>query len=305
MPGFLGLADRGSSAIAGLNKKNLNAPDERFRSEGLAADIVQVGDASISLNTFEPGAHCALGGRKLIGNHRAEQSCQAHHRGVVLEGLLHVEMDDGSSLDISPNDVFEIPPGHDGWVVSEQPMRTINWSGVRTWLPDPETGERVVVTILISDIVGSTETAIRLGDKAWRELLGQHNRDVRDQLDRFRGREVNTTGDGFVAIFDGAARAIRAGVSIRAAAGELGLKVRIGVHTGEVEIEGADVRGVAVHEAARLAAAAPEGEILVSSTTQQLASGAGIQFESLGEREFKGLPGARSVYAVVGSGGSA
>jgi class 3 adenylate cyclase len=94
-------------------------------------------------------------------------------------------------------------------------------------------------------------------------------------------------------------------VSIRAAAGELGLKVRIGVHTGEVEIEGADVRGVAVHEAARLAAAAPEGEILVSSTTQQLASGAGIQFESLGEREFKGLPGARSVYAVVGSGGGA
>ena len=289
----------GDKAIAGLNKKNLNAPDERFRSEGLAADIVQVGDASISLNTFEPGAHCALGGRKLIGNHRAEQSCQAHHRGVVLEGLLHVEMDDGSSLDISPNDVFEIPPGHDGWVVSEEPMRAINWSGVRTWLPDPEAGERVVVTMLISDIVGSTETAIKLGDRAWRELLGHHNRDVRDQLDRFRGREVNTTGDGFVAIFDGAARAIRAAIGIRTGARALGLEVRIGVHTGEVEIEGVDVRGVAVHETARIAAAASDGEILVSSTTQQLASGAGFQFESLGEREFKGLPGGRSVYAVV------
>ncbi len=296
---------RRSKAIAGLNKKNLNAPDERFRSEGLAADIVQVGDASISLNTFEPGAHCALGGRKLLGNHRAEQSCQAHHRGVVLEGLLHVEMDDGSSLDISPNDVFEIPPGHDGWVVSEQPMRTINWSGVRTWLPDPEAGERVLVTILITDIVGSTETAIRLGDKAWRELLGQHNRDVRDQLDRFRGREVNTTGDGFVAIFDGAARAIRAGLGIRTGARSLGLEVRIGVHTGEVEIEGDDVRGVAVHEAARIAAAADAGAILVSSTTQQLASGVGFQFEFLGEREFKGLPGGRSVYAVVDPDGSA
>lgn len=260
---------------------------------------MQVGDASISLNTFEPGAHCALGGRKLLGNHRAEQSCQAHHRGVVLEGLLHVEMDDGSSLDISPNDVFEIPPGHDGWVVSEQPMRTINWSGVRTWLPDPEAGERVLVTILITDIVGSTETAIRLGDKAWRELLGQHNRDVRDQLDRFRGREVNTTGDGFVAIFDGAARAVRAGLGIRTGARALGLEVRIGVHTGEVEIEGDDVRGVAVHEAARIAAAADAGAILVSSTTQQLASGAGFQFEFLGEREFKGLPGGRSIYAVV------
>jgi class 3 adenylate cyclase len=218
---------------------------------------------------------------------------------VVLEGLLHVEMDDGSALDISPNDVFEIPPGHDGWVVSEQPMRAINWSGVRTWLPDPEAGERVVVSILISDIVGSTETAIRLGDKAWRELLGQHNRDVRDQIDRFRGREVNTTGDGFVAIFDGAARAIRAGMGIRAKAKELGLEVRVGVHTGEVEIEGSEVGGVAVHEAARIAAAAPAGGILVSSTTQQLASGAGFQFESLGDREFKGLPGPRSVYSVT------
>ena len=221
---------------------------------------------------------------------------------MVLDGHLHVEMDDGSSLDLSPNDVFEIPPGHDGWVVSEAPLRAINWSGVRTWLPDPEAGERVVVTILISDIVGSTETAIRLGDKAWRELLGQHNRDVRDQLDRFRGREVNTTGDGFVAIFDGAARAIRAGIGIRAGARALGLEVRIGVHTGEVEIEGNDVGGVAVHEAARIAAAAPDGEILVSSTTQQLASGAGIEFQFLGEREFKGLPGKRSIYAVAEPG---
>jgi class 3 adenylate cyclase len=224
---------------------------------------------------------------------------------VSLAGLLHVEMDDGSSLDINPNDVFEIPPGHDGWVVSEEPWRAINWSGVRTWLPDPETGERIVVTILISDIVGSTESAIRLGDRAWRELLGQHNRHVRDQLDRFRGREVNTTGDGFVAIFDGAARAIRAGMGIRAGARDLGLEVRIGVHTGEVEIEGDDVRGVAVHETARLTAAAPDGGILVSSTTQQLASGAGFLFEPLGEREFKGLPGTRSVYAVVDADRSA
>lgn len=136
-------------------------------------------------------------------------------------------------------------------------------------------------------------------------MLGQHNRHVRDQLDRFREREVNTTGDGFVAVFDGAARAIRAAMGIRSGARELGLEVRIGVHTGEVEIEGDDVRGVAVHEAARLAAAAPDGGILVSSTTQQLASGAGIHFESLGEREFKGFPGARSAYAVVDADGSA
>jgi class 3 adenylate cyclase len=209
-------------------------------------------------------------------------------------------MDDGSSLDLQPNDVFDIPPGHDGWVVSDHPLRAVNWSGVRTWLPDPETGERVVATLLISDIVGSTELAIKLGDTAWRDLLGRHNQEVRDQLDRFRGREVNTTGDGFVALFDGAGRAIRAGIGIRDRARGLGLDVRIGVHTGEVEVVGEDVRGVAVHEAARIAGVAEAGEILTSATTFQLASDAGFQFENRGERELKGLTGPRTVYAVVG-----
>ncbi len=259
-----------------------------------------MGDASISRNVFQPGAHCALGGRKLIGNRRAVESCQAHHSGVILDGRLRVEMDDGSALDLGPNDVFDIPPGHDGWVVGDHPMRAINWSGVRTWLPDPESGERVVATLLITDIVGSTEVATTLGDGPWRDLLGQHNREVRDQLDRYRGREVNTTGDGFVAVFDGAARAISAGQGILERAHSLGLEVRVGVHTGEVELVGDDVRGAAVHEAARIAADAPAGGIQVSSTTFQLASAAGFGFEYQGEREFKGISGPRSVYTVTG-----
>lgn len=284
--------------MAGAQKKSLDTPDEQFRAEGLSADIVQVGQASVSRNVFLPGAHCALGGGRLMGNTRAEQSCQAHHSGVVLEGRLHVEMDDGSLLDISPNDVFDIPPGHDGWVVSEEPLKAINWSGVRTWLPDDETGERVVATMLITDIVGSTELAISLGDMAWRELLGRHNREIRDQLDRFRGREITTTGDGFLAVFDGAARAIRTAIAIRERARTLGLNVRIGVHTGEVELVSDDVSGAGVHEAARIAAAASAGEILVSATTYQLASTAGIEFAYVGEREFKGITGPRSVYSV-------
>jgi class 3 adenylate cyclase len=288
------------NGIGKLQKKSLDTPDEQFRVGGLNADIVQVGDASVSRNIFEPGAHCALGGRKLIGNRRAEESCQAHHSGVVLEGRLRVEMDDGSTLDLGPNDVFDIPPGHDGWVVSDQPMKAINWSGVRTWLPNPESGERVVATLLISDIVGSTQRATQLGDGAWRELLGQHNREVRDQLDRYRGREVNTTGDGFLAVFDGAARAISAGMGILERAHALALEVRIGIHTGEVEIVGDDLRGAAVHEAARIADDAPPGGISVSSTTYQLAAPAGFDFEYQGEREFKGIAGPRGVYTVTG-----
>jgi class 3 adenylate cyclase len=285
--------------MAGAQKKNLESPDEQVRLEGVSADVVQIGDTAISRMVFEPNAHCALGGRKLRGNHRAEESCQAHHMGLVVEGRLRVEMDDGSVLDLGPDDVYDIPPGHDGWVVSEGPMRAVNWSGVRSWLPEPESGEGVVATLLFTDIVGSTDLASRLGDAAWRELLGRHNQDVRDQLDRFRGREITTTGDGFLAVFDGAARAVRAALGIRDRARSLDIEVRAGIPTGEVEIVGDDVRGVAVHEAARVAAAAGAGEVLVSQTTHQLALGGVLEFEDRGEFELKGLDGARRLYAVL------
>jgi len=284
--------------VAGAQKKNLDSPDERLEFEGVAANVVQVADAAISRNVFQPGAHCALGGRRLLGNHRAEESCQAHHSGVVLEGRLHIEMDDGSMLDVGPNEVYDIPPGHDGWTVSEEPLLAINWSGVRSWLPEPESGDRVLATLLFTDIVGSTEMAVQIGDTAWRELLGRHYRDVRNVLDRHRGREVTTTGDGFLAVFDGAARAIRAAMSIRDDARALGIGVRTGIHTGEVEVVGDDVSGVAVHEAARIAAAASSGEILLSATTTQLASGSGFTFEDRGERELKGLDGPRTLFAL-------
>ncbi|MGH8913969.1 MAG: adenylate/guanylate cyclase domain-containing protein, partial [Acidimicrobiia bacterium] len=241
----------------------------------------------------------ALGGRTLKGNQRAEESCQAHHTGVLVQGTLRVEMDDGSTMEVGPNEVFDIPPGHDGWVVGDDPVIGINWSGVRTWLPELDSGDRVLATLLFTDIVSSTETAVRLGDRVWRELLGRHNQDVRDQLDRYRGREVATTGDGFLAVFDGAARAVHAARAIRDRARALGLEIRSGVHTGEVEVVGDDVRGVAVHEAARISAAASAGEILVSSTTRQLVSGGDLTFEERPGHELKGLAEIRTLYAVV------
>jgi class 3 adenylate cyclase len=184
-------------------------------------------------------------------------------------------------------------------VVGDEPLQSINWAGVRTWLREPEAGERVVATLLFTDIVRSTETAVRLGDAARREVLGRHNHVVRDQLDRFRGREVNTTGDGFLAIFGGAVRAVRAAVAIRDAAHTDGLEIRAGVHTGEVKLVGDDVRGLSVHKAARIAAVAAGGEVLVSSTTYQLASGGELAFEPRGRHELKGLGGARELYAVA------
>jgi class 3 adenylate cyclase len=207
-------------------------------------------------------------------------------------------MDDGSILDIGPNDVFDVPPGHDGWGISVDPVHTINWSGVRTWLPEPDAGEHVLATLLFTDIVASTETALRVGSTAWRALLDRHNKAVRDQIDRFRGREIKTTGDGFLAVFDGAARAVRAGVAISEQARAMGIEVRIGVHTGEVEVVGDDVRGLEVHVAARVAAAAGAGQVFASATTQALAEGNGLEFEPLGEHELKGLGRARLLFLV-------
>jgi class 3 adenylate cyclase len=145
----------------------------------------------------------------------------------------------------------------------------------------------------------STERAAQLGDRRWRELLDSHDRVVRRQLDRFRGREVNTVGDGFFATFDWPGRAILCACAIRDAVRALGVQVRAGLHTGEVETRGDDVAGVAVHIGARVAALSEPGEVLVSGAVPPLVAGSGIAFEDRGERELKGVPGTWRLYSVV------
>ena len=159
--------------------------------------------------------------------------------------------------------------------------------------------DRVLATVLFTDIVDSTGQAASLGDRRWRSLLNSHDQTVREQLRRFRGRELNTTGDGFVASFDGPARAIRCARAIGEATESLGLKVRIGVHTGECEVRGDDLGGLAVHIAARVSALAAPGEVLVSSTVKDLVVGSGIKFDDRGEHELKGVPGAWHLFSVA------
>jgi pimeloyl-ACP methyl ester carboxylesterase/class 3 adenylate cyclase len=158
--------------------------------------------------------------------------------------------------------------------------------------------DRVLATVLFSDIVGSSERAASLGDRAWRELLQRHHELVRRQLVRFRGKEVDTAGDGFFASFDGPARAIRCGCAIAEQMPELGLDVRVGLHTGECELVDGKVAGIAVHTGARVAANARPGEVLVSSTVKDLVAGSGLAFEDRGEHELKGIPGEWRLYAV-------
>jgi class 3 adenylate cyclase len=152
---------------------------------------------------------------------------------------------------------------------------------------------------LFTDIVASTEHVTEIGDKRWSELLDRHNMTIRRQLKRFRGNEVNTTGDGFVATFDGPARAVTCACAIRDVARQLGLEVRSGVHTGEIEVCGDDITGVGVHIAARVAAAARPSSVWVSRIVTDLVTGSGLQFVHCGTHDLKGLPGSWDLYAVA------
>ncbi|MBI2238048.1 MAG: adenylate/guanylate cyclase domain-containing protein [Actinobacteria bacterium] len=159
--------------------------------------------------------------------------------------------------------------------------------------------DRVLATVLFTDIVSSTEKAAALGDRAWRELLEAHHRKVRALLGRFRGREVDTAGDGFLVTFDGPIRAVRCALAAGETVRDLGLEIRAGLHTGEVELVGDNVQGIAVHIGARVASLANPSEVLVSSTVKDLVAGSSLEFEDRGEHELKGVPGLWRVYRAL------
>jgi len=198
--------------------------------------------------------------------------------------------------------VVELPPlqGFYTWVDDDVHRATM--AATRDFIAglDGRTGaERVLATVLFTDIVGSTELASRLGDAAWRELLQRHHTTVRRELARFQGRELDTAGDGFFAAFDGPARAVRAALEIREALRPLDLEIRAGVHTGECEVSEGKVVGVAVSIGARIASLATPGEVLVSSTVKDLVAGSGLRFEDRGEHQLKGVDAPWRVFVAA------
>jgi class 3 adenylate cyclase len=276
--------------------KNFGNPDKTIRLPGITVELVEVGELTVGYILTEPGWRWSKDVRPLVGG----DWCQARHVGVVLSGRVAVQLEDGRLLEFGPNDVFNIPPGHDGWTLGSEPCVQIEWAGLHTFA-GLSTGlhGRALATLLFTDLVDSTSIANRVGDTAWRELLTAHFESMRSELDRFGGREVDTTGDGVFATFDGPARALHCADAMRRAASRQGLTIRAGVHVGEVELVGGGVRGVAVHEAARVMAKAGAGEILASEMTRVLASTASLQFEDRGLHELKGLAGEWRLYALV------
>lgn len=267
--------------------KNLDDPDELIEFPKMHVRVVDLGDITVGYLVTEPGWSWRECVQPTVGG----EWCQARHLGMVLSGRVGIELEDGTRFDLGPNDIFDIPPGHNGWTIGDEPCIQIEWAGIRAFAGFP-TGihSRVLVTMLFTDLVDSTTIAARMGDARWRALLSSHYEAARAQLQRFRGREVDTTGDGLLATFAAPAPALHCAAAIVRAAEAEGLSVRAGVHVGEVEIVGRGVRGVAVHEAARIMGQAGAGEILVSERTRMFA-GSDLEFEDRGTHELKGLDG--------------
>ena len=192
-------------------------------------------------------------------------------------------------------------PGSENWYFAGDTDAVLDeieefLTGTRTSSP---AAERVLTTVVFTDMAASTASAAAMGDRAWRDRLDAHDAMVRRQLERFQGREVNTTGDGFLAIFDGPARAIHCGAAVRDGGHKLGVEVRVGVHTGEVELRGDGIDGIAVHIGQRVCATAQPGEVLVSRTVVDLVAGSGITFDDRGEHELRGVPGKWPLFQVT------
>jgi class 3 adenylate cyclase len=276
--------------------KTFRDPDSTMEVEGVVERQVELGDLTVGRQRIEPGWRWSTHIRPRVGG----DWCQARHVGVMLSGRLGIKLRDGTTFELGPDDVFDIPPGHDGYVIGHEPVETIEWAGSRSFWGSRAGGHgRALATLLFTDLVDSTALANRLGDAAWRTLLSGHFESVRTQLERFHGREVKTTGDGFLATFEGPAQALEAAAAIRRAANREDLHVRAAVHVGEVEVVGSDLRGVAVHEAARIMAEAGEDEILVTETTRLLAQTSRLEFEDRGNHTLKGLPGDWRLFAYV------
>ena len=274
--------------------KRFDDPDEVISVPSSISQVVTLGDTYVAWTLAQPGWSWSKDVKSLVGT----PSCQIHHQGVVLSGHMRISSDEGIQRTIGSREAFDIQPGHDGWVVGEEPCVFIEFHGVREW-GKPQLGVRVLTTLLFTDIVGSTAIAAQLGDKAWKELLTRHYDRVRIELEKYRGVESKTTGDGLLALFDGTARAVHCAASICKVAREDGLEVRVGIHSGEVERYADSLDGVTVHMTARIMSLAGAGEVWLSAPTVALLEGSGLTVSDAGTYSLKGFEGPRRLYRLV------
>jgi class 3 adenylate cyclase len=281
--------------MPGLKSANLGDPAHQ-RSLGRGVGTVNLmGPLVVGRARLEPGWRWSVDLGPIVGT----SSCLVHHLQVLLSGRLGVRMDDGEEAIFGPLDTFEVLPGHDTWVVGDEPVDILDISGNVEDFGLPATTSRAIATLLMTDIVDSTTNLSRAGDLAWRQTLADHDRVVRSELRRAQGREITTTGDGFLAEFASAGAALGCALRIRDAVPVLGIEARIGVHTGEIERAGDDVRGLTVHTTARVMSTAGPSEVLTTMITRLLCAAGPYTFADRGEHQLKGLPAPIELFAVT------
>ena len=265
-----------------------------------ASHQVHLAGTVVTRHVLQPGWSWETHARPLVGT----ASCELYHRGVVLKGRMGIRTDDGEEVVLGPNQVFDLPPGHVTWVEGDEELVMVDWAGGAGFDTAPGEGARVLATILFTDIVDSTAQARQKGDAAWKRTAAMHEDIVRTVLVRFGGREIETAGDSFLIVFDGAERAIRFGLELIDALAAIQVSIRVGIHSGEVALSDGRVTGLAVHAAARVMAEAGSDEVLVSGTTRDLAEGtSGLAFESRGRHRLKGLGREHELFAAASSAG--
>ena len=240
-----------------LEIRDLSEPEAVVTYAHGATSQVRLAGTVVSHHVLQPGWRWETHAQSEVGT----ASCELHHRGVVLRGRMGVRTDDGEEAVIGPNQVFDLPPGHLTWVEGDEELVMVDWAGGAGFDVRPGERTRVMATVLFTDMVGSTEQAGKAGDAAWKRRVAMHDDVVRTVLVRYGGREVETAGDSFLIVFDGAERAIRCGLALVEALAAIDVPIRIGVHSGEVALSAEHVHGLAVHAAARIVDEAGPGEV--------------------------------------------
>src|SRR5215218_6060186 len=263
-----------------LQRRPFGEPDDVREIPYGRLETYDMGDIRIGRSVLQPGWRW----RESIKPIARTELCESRHIGLCVAGSARIRMREGAELLIEAGQLYEVPPGHDAWVVGDEPWITIDWQPSTAFARTEGGGfDRVVATLLVTDIVDSTARALELGDGSWRDLLARHDQAVR-------------------AVLDGAERAIHAAQEIGRVTSGIGLEVRAAVHTGEIELEGGNVRGAAIHIAARIVDLAEPGQVYASWATRELLAGSPIGFTDRGLRELKGLSEGRRVYLVEPSG---
>jgi class 3 adenylate cyclase len=280
--------------VARLQRRRFTESTDVRETPRGRVEIVELDDRVVAKITWQPGWRWSVDVKPIAGT----QYCQSHHVGITLSGHMRLQMADGVELALGPGDIFEIPPGHDAWVVGDEPYVTVDFEAMRGFAKAAGRARRTLASVLMTDIVDSTARAVKIGATLWQEVISRHNERAERSIDTHEGRLVKTTGDGVIGLFDSAEQAVRAAFAIGDAVDELGLAIRAAVQTGELEMSAGDVRGVVVHTVARMMALAGRGEVIVSTTVRDVLDGTDFEFDDFGRHELKGLPGQRQLYRI-------